>query len=226
MLLSDVEDQIKELFTGNEIIALTNDFANSIGEHVTFQSVNFNSKKDILSRNISDFSEDAKIQFFREIESVRRVQEDPELVEQINELINAKDSRANEARNSFTELLSKYPEKVAITWKNAVNFYDRQDYRNSLDSMRLTLELLLKEVLKNEKSLENQKQPLGSFLKERNVSTQFRNLFIHSLEIYEKIQNDEAKHDVPDDLGMPEIKFLMNQSVIIIRFIDEINDEV
>lgn len=226
MLLNDIEDQIKDLFTGNEIIALTNDFANSIGEHVTFQSVDFNSKKDILSRNISDLSEDAKIQFFQDIKAVKRVQENSDLVYQINELIDTGDSEANEARNAFTELLSKYPEKVSITWKNAVNFYDKQDYRNSLDSMRLTLELLLKEVLGNKKSLENQTQPLGSFLKERNVSTQFRNLFIHSLEIYEKIQNNEAKHDIPDNLGRAEIKFLMNQSVIIIRFIDEVNNEV
>lgn len=225
MLLNDIEDQIKDLFTGNELISLTNNFANSVGEQVTFQGVGFNSKKDIISRNVSDLSDEAKINFFESLMEIRRVREDPELIDQINRLINSGDQNINEARNSMTKLLDKYPDKIGNIWANAVNSYDNSDYRNSLDSMRLTVELLLKSVLGNEKSLENQKRPLGSFLERKGISSQFRNLFFRTLDMYEKIQNNEVKHDVPDNLGKTEIRFLMNQAVIIIRFIDQINNE-
>lgn len=38
--------------------------------------------------------------------------------------------------------------------------------------------------------------------------------------MYEKIQNDHAKHDLPTQLGREEIAFLMNQGTLLIRFID------
>ena len=64
MLLNDIEDQIKDMFSGNELITLTNEFAKSVGENVTIQVVGFNSKKDILSKNISDmFCDHCSINF-------------------------------------------------------------------------------------------------------------------------------------------------------------------
>jgi hypothetical protein len=41
--------------------------------------------------------------------------------------------------------------------------------RNVLDDMRLSLELLLKAVLGNDKSLENQIPQLGGFIKEKGL---------------------------------------------------------
>lgn len=224
MLLNDIEDQIKELFTGNEIISLTNLFASSVGEKVTFQSVNFNSKKDILSRNISDLSDDAKIQFFKQLKTTRKVAANSELVNQINELLTSNSSSVNIVRNSVTDLLNKYSSKVAKIWIDSIRFYDNGDYRNSLDSIRLSLELLLKDVLNNDKSLENQKRPLGDFLKDHGISSQFRNLFFRELDMYEKIQNNKVKHNVPENLSKSEIIFLMNQAVLIIKFIDRCNN--
>ena len=221
MLLNDIEDQLKELFTGNEIISLTNEFADSVGEKVTFHSVGFNSKKDILTRNINDLSDDAKIKFFKEIKLVHNVASKPKLVQQIDELIDDAELDNSSARKSISDLLSKHSNKVVQSWKNAVRFYEQEQYRDALDSIRLTMELLFKEVLGNAKSLENQKETLGKYLKQHGISTQFRNLFFRILDMYEKIQNDNAKHDVPDKLSREEISFLMNESVLIIKFISD-----
>lgn len=224
MLLNDVEDQLKELFTGNELITLTNDFANSVGEKVTFQAVGYNSKKDILAKNISDLSDKSKLEFFEQLKSLRKVSFDETLVSQINELITGGSPSVNSVRSSISFLLSQYSSKVNRTWVDSVRLYDSKEYRNSLDSIRLTLELLLKELLNNNKSLENQKHALGAFLKENGISAQFTNLFLKELNMYEKIQNNEVKHDIPEHLSKPEITFLMNQAAIIIKFLDNCNN--
>lgn len=225
MLLNDIEDQIKDMFSGNELITLTNEFAKSVGENVTIQVVGFNSKKDILSKNISDMSDNAKIKFFDQLKTIERVSDNPKLVMKIDELIASKSPLIENTRNNITNLLSDYSSNITTAWKESVIFYNDQKYRGALDSIRLTLELLLKKLLENDKSLENQKALLGKFLKEHNVSIQFVNLFLRELDMYEKIQNDEVKHNIPEHLSKKEIDFLMNQAVLIIKFLDRCNNE-
>lgn len=184
MLLNDIEDQIKDMFSGNELITLTNEFAKSVGENVTIQVVGFNSKKDILSKNISDMSDNAKIKFFDQLKTIERVSDNPKLVMKIDELIASKLPLIENTRNNITNLLSDYSSNITTAWKESVIFYNDQKYRGALDSIRLTLELLLKKLLGNDKSLENQKALLGKFLKEHNVSIQFVNLFLRELDMY------------------------------------------
>ena len=43
--------------------------------------------------------------------------------------------------------------------------------------------------------------------------------------MYDTIQDNEAKHDVPNDLNREEITFLMNQASLIIRFIIECDNK-
>ncbi|MSE08415.1 hypothetical protein GKC33_06765, partial [Lactobacillus salivarius] len=157
MLLNDIEDQIKDMFSGNELITLTNEFAKSVGENVTIQVVGFNSKKDILSKNISDMSDNAKIKFFDQLKTIERVSDNPKLVMKIDELIASKLPLIENTRNNITNLLSDYSSNITTAWKESVIFYNDQKYRGALDSIRLTLELLLKKLLGNDKSLENQK---------------------------------------------------------------------
>lgn len=48
MLLNEIEDKLKDLYTGSEIIRLTNNYAEEIGKEVTYHVVGYNSKKEIL----------------------------------------------------------------------------------------------------------------------------------------------------------------------------------
>lgn len=85
--------------------------------------------------------------------------------------------------------------------------YDAKVFQRSLiDDLRLGLELLLKSVLGNTKSLENQIPLIGAKLKERSVSPQFINMFQKLLDYYCKYQNDYVKHD--DNLPEEEIEFI------------------
>ena len=79
--------------------------------------------------------------------------------------------------------------------------------RNVLDDLRLALELLLRGVLGNNKSLENQIPLLGGYLKERGGSTEFRNMFIILVRYYSLYQNEHVKHN--DAVIEDEIEFVI-----------------
>ena len=67
--------------------------------------------------------------------------------------------------------------------------------RNLLDDLRLSLESLLKHILHNSKSLENQVSPIGTFLASKGGSPELRNMFMKLLDYYTKYQNTYVKHN-------------------------------
>lgn len=79
--------------------------------------------------------------------------------------------------------------------------------RNVLDDLRLALELLLREILANNKSLENQSSSLGAYLKERRGSAEFRNMFMALVRYYANYQNEHVKHN--DTVIEDEVEFII-----------------
>lgn len=67
--------------------------------------------------------------------------------------------------------------------------------RNLLDDLRLSLELLLKEIFSNVKSLENQLSEIGSFISSNGGSKEFTNMFRILVDYYSKYQNTFIKHN-------------------------------
>ena len=67
--------------------------------------------------------------------------------------------------------------KLNSTMRMTLNKKNNNIYtRNLLDDLRFSLEVLVKAILKNSKSLENQKAELGNFLKENGISVEIRKL--------------------------------------------------
>jgi hypothetical protein len=89
--------------------------------------------------------------------------------------------------------------------------------RNLIDDLRLGLELLLKSVLGNTKSLENQVPLIGARLKERGASAQFTNMFQKLLDLYCKYQNDYVKHD--DNLPEEEVEFIFELTASFMKHV-------
>ena len=75
--------------------------------------------------------------------------------------------------------------------------------RNTLDDMRLSLELFLKQKLGNNQSLENQIKHIGQYQKEKGRSAEFTNMFRSLLDYYSKYQNEHVKHD--DNINQGEV---------------------
>ena len=112
--------------------------------------------------------------------------------------------------SSFTPALAPY--------QSALTKYERKEFlRNILDDVRLSLELLLKEILKNTKSLENNIPELGAFLKDNNVSSEVRNMFTKLLDYFSKYQNEHIKHD--DFVEEKEVQYIIELSSVMMKFI-------
>lgn len=124
--------------------------------------------------------------------------------------------------------LEDYP-KIAKHFEMALRIYqsgDKNQYRSLLDNLRFAFEQLLKEILKNQKSLENQKENLLRWLKEKGLHTQVVNLYQNLLNTYQKYQNDAVKHN--EDYSLYEIEFMIyvtgNFMRLILQLVTRDND--
>lgn len=113
------------------------------------------------------------------------------------------------------EWLANYPASQKI-YNNAIDKYKQRIYqRNVLDDMRLSLETFLKEILKNQKSLENQLSEVGKFQKEKGLSPEFISMFNRLLDYYAKYQNNYVKHN--DAVKYSEIDFVINLTTLFMK---------
>ena len=91
--------------------------------------------------------------------------------------------------------LGPHPESLKL-FQSALEKHSKGLYsRNLLDDLRLSLEVLLRDLIGNSKSLENQKAPLGQFLKSRGGSPELNNMFVKMIDCYCDYQNAYIKHD-------------------------------
>jgi hypothetical protein len=107
-------------------------------------------------------------------------------------------------------------------FEQALSIYlsgDKPKYRNLIDNLRIALELVLKFVLGNQKSLENQNKELDDWLQQNGVNKQIRNLYGQLLfGPYTVLQNDVAKHG--DRLLLnAEIEYLIYQTGTFMRLL-------
>jgi len=85
------------------------------------------------------------------------------------------------------------------------------------DDCRLSLELLVKSLLGNRKSLEKQTSDLGKYLADKGISNEFRNVFHQLLDCYTKYNNNNVKHD--DTINKNEIEFVIYMTGAFMRLL-------
>lgn len=67
--------------------------------------------------------------------------------------------------------------------------------RNTLDDLRLALELLFCDIFRNGKSLENQVPAVGQFVRSKGGSKELANMFQKLVHYYAGYQNTYVQHD-------------------------------
>lgn len=103
--------------------------------------------------------------------------------------------------------LIDYPESLSI-YSQALEKYEHGAFqRNLLDDLRLALEILLKAMLNNGKSLENQIPLIGALIKSSSGSVELVNMFSKLLDYYAKYNNSYVKHN--DAVIEEEIEFIL-----------------
>jgi hypothetical protein len=123
--------------------------------------------------------------------------------------------------------LESYPE-AAKPFQAALKIYSLKDpsqYRNLLDSLRLSVEQMLRAILKNSKSLENQKQEFLSWLKASDAHNQIGNIY-HDLLFgkFAPYQNDAVKHN-EDKYTVAEVEFMLYLTGTLLRFMQRASEE-
>lgn len=85
-------------------------------------------------------------------------------------------------------------------------FLQEKSYRDVIDKTRLALELFLKQLLNNEKSLEKQKEELNKYLN-NEIHQEIKGMFVKIIEFYAKLNNENAKHN-SGNFSKYEVEFL------------------
>jgi hypothetical protein len=120
------------------------------------------------------------------------------------------------------EGIERYP-KADKPFSQALSKFlrgDRTHYRNILDDLRFSLEQLLKSLLSNDKSLENQKDILGAWLKDKGVHAQIRSLYVHLAKCFSQYQNNAVKHD--ENYSGMEVEFMIYLTGTLMRLLLEL----
>jgi hypothetical protein len=111
--------------------------------------------------------------------------------------------------------LSDFPE-VKKLFDEALQKHDHGVFkRNTLDDLRLALEILVRQIFCNHKTLENQIPLIGQFVKEKGGSPQLANMFERLVDYYTKYQNTYIKHD--DAVITAEIEFVFELTGLFIK---------
>lgn len=113
--------------------------------------------------------------------------------------------------------LADYPASLKL-YSDALHKFENDIYkRNLLDDLRLSLEILMKNILNNDKSLEKQANFIGDFIKGRKGSKELTNMFIKLIDYYSKYQNEYVKHD--DAVIESEIEIIFEMTSSFMKFL-------
>lgn len=173
-------------------------------------------KRTMLLENLVRFEPKQQYQIIRELcDRVDPLGERPEIVKLKNKLFIEfpgcadQDQKTDMHRTLLVETrhwLADHPESRKL-FNEALQKHDNGVFRrNTLDDLRLALELLLRSLFANEKSLENQIQAVGTFVSDRGGSKELANMFRTLVDYFSKYQNTYIKHD--DAVIVAEVEFV------------------
>lgn len=122
--------------------------------------------------------------------------------------------------------LEQYP-AIRKHFQEALLIYAEKDvgkYRNLLDNLRLSIEELLRVILGNNKSLENQKSTLLKWLNEHSVSQQIIDMFNELLfQKYRLYQNELVKHG--EGWSQIDIEFMIYLTGTFMRLLIKVSED-
>jgi hypothetical protein len=123
------------------------------------------------------------------------------------------------------EWLDGYP-NVGKHFYEALKIYSAKDiakYRNLLDNLRFSLEQMLRIVLGNQKSLENQKVETLQWLASHNVHSHVTNMYNDVIGRFASYQNDAVKHN--ERYSSVEIEFMIYLTGTFLRLLVQLNQQ-
>lgn len=229
---SDVLAETKEGLSGSKIAEYCTAYAEKFNVKIPYASYPFPeslpNKRTALRENILAFKEEQRFIILKELCQLPELKEIEAVKGLKIRLFSRYGKKYSEVILSDLELvqetkhwLGDYSAALSNYESALLKFDNNLFERNVLDDMRLSFELLLKELLSNNKSLENQIAGLGQILKSFQVSPELRNMYTTLLNYYKDYQNTYVKHN--DNVNIEEMEFIIELTSLMMRFIVKLN---
>lgn len=204
--------------SGGKAVELTVAYAYDFGVDVIYARYpnDAPNKRTMLLENLAVFQPKQQYQIVRELcDRVDPLGEKPDIVKLKAKLFTEfadfadQDQLTDMHRTLLVETrhwLADHPESQKL-FNEALQKHDHGVFkRNTLDDLRLALELLLRSLFSNSKSLENQIALLGEFIRSKGGSSELANMFQKLVDYFSKYQNTYIKHD--DAVIVAEVEFM------------------
>ncbi|MCL2040499.1 MAG: hypothetical protein FWG84_00475 [Bacteroidales bacterium] len=218
--------------TGNEITKYFNKYAVKYDVRIPYSNYPFPmqpqaiNKRTALSENLKRFSSEQQYTIIKELSELEKFKDSNDvkdlkikLISEYGQLAGAGNPKEiNEVLTEETiHWLQSYSDSLKL-YQEALRKFNNQIFqRNLLDDLRLSLELLLKSILGNTKSLENQLNEIGTFIQAKNGSKELTNMFVKLIDYYSKYNNSYVKHD--DAVIENEIEIIFEMTNSFMKFL-------
>lgn len=215
---------------GSGIARSMSDYAYELNVDIPYPSSPFPkklpNKRTALYKNLLAFSPDQQYKIIKELCELSRFKDNKDVKDLKIKLMSRYgetfgysipeevDKNLLDATNTW---LNDYPDSKKVFEEAILKLENRIFKRNLLDDLRVSLELLLKEVLKNKKSLENQLEDLGRFFRKKSISKELYNMIVKLIDYFAKYQNTYVKHN--DNVNDKEIEFIFELTSALMKFI-------
>ena len=218
--------------SGREICKYLAEYAVKYGvviPYASYPNKDFPNKRTALETNLKCFTPEQQYKIIDELCRLPKFSENEKIQDLLIKLVNRYQEFSTETNElpemvlKIKEWLDDYPQ-AKKHYEDALSKRNNNIYtRNLLDDLRCSLEALVKEILKNSKSLENQKAELGNFLKENGISVEIRNLYTDKiLDFYIKYQNNNVKHS--ENFNEIEVDFIFEQTAELMRLLIKLDN--
>lgn len=216
--------------SGSKIAELCSAYAIDFNVTIPFPEYPFPSelpnKRTALRENLKAFSPEQQYKVIKELCDLDQFKENNDVKDLKIKLITRYGQLGNgQGKNEVNEALIEetkhwlqtYPDSLKL-YQEALSKFDNQVFqRNLLDDLRLSLELLLKSIIGNNKSLENQLGDIGTFIQSKNGSKELNNMFVKLIDYYSKYNNTYVKHD--DAVIENEIEIIFEMTSSFMKFL-------
>lgn len=231
---SDILADTGKGLSGGQIVKYCNSFALEYNVSIPVSTTDFGkfgskvpNKRTALLWNLQSFNAEQQFQIIKYLTELDLFKGNEEVVK-LHTLLFSRYGHLSKEKISNTELviktqhwLGEYPESLK-EYNSALKKYESGIFeRNTLDDMRLSFEMLIKALLKNNKSLENQMAELGSKLKDADSSEELRNMLPKIIDYYTKFQNNHVKHN--DRVNNNEIELIIELTSVFMKYIIKVS---
>ena len=226
---SDILAETNSGLSGMKIVEYCNSYAITFNRIIPYGSYPFDApnKRTALRENLRAFEAAEQFRIIKELSELPAFTENEQAKTLRLTLFKRYGNLATE-KISETELiqttkhwLSGHPNALK-EYESALTKYEGGIFeRNTLDDIRLSFELLVKDLLGNEKSLENQIGGICGILDKCGTSVELKNMVQKIIDYYTKFQNNHVKHD--DAVNENEIEYVIELTSVIMKFLIKAN---